>query len=157
MSEKNFIIPKDKKIALCSDHAGYEMKQAIIGHLHQEGFGTDDFGTHSSESCDYPDFAHPCAKAVEAGDDALGIAMCGTGNGIGMTLNKHQGVRAALCWQPEIAKLAREHNDANVLVLPARFIAPELALELVDIFFSTPFEGGRHQRRIDKIPFDASK
>lgn len=152
MSEKNFIIPKDKKIALCSDHAGYEMKQAIIGHLHQEGFGTDDFGTHSSESCDYPDFAHPCAKAVEAGDDALGIAMCGTGNGIGMSLNKHQGIRAALCWNTELARLARQHNNANVLVMPARFIDIDTARAIVDTFLTTEFEGGRHQRRIDKIP-----
>ena len=152
MSEKNFIIPKDKKIALCSDHAGYEMKQVIIGHLHQEGFGTDDFGTHSSESCDYPDFAHPCAKAVEAGDDALGIAMCGTGNGIGMTLNKHQGIRAALCWNTELARLARQHNNANVLVMPARFIDIDTARAIVDTFLTTEFEGGRHQRRIDKIP-----
>lgn len=152
MSEKNFIIPKDKKIALCSDHAGYEMKQAIIGHLHQEGIDTDDFGTHSSESCDYPDFAHPCANAVETADDALGIAMCGTGNGIGMTLNKHQGIRAALCWNTELARLARQHNNANVLVMPARFIGIDEALAIVDTFLTTEFEGGRHQRRIDKIP-----
>lgn len=144
-------------VGLCSDHAGYELKSMIEGYLESQGIAFKDFGTHSTDSCDYPDFAHPCALALEAGEVYPAIAICGTGNGIGMTLNKHQGVRAALCWQPEIAKLAREHNDANVLVLPARFIAPELALELVDIFFSTPFEGGRHQRRIDKIPFGACK
>lgn len=144
-------------VGLCSDHAGYELKSMIEGYLESQGIAFKDFGTHSTDSCDYPDFAHPCALALEAGEVYPAIAICGTGNGIGMTLNKHQGVRAALCWQPEIAKLAREHNDANVLVLPARFIAPELALELVDIFFSTPFEGGRHQRRIDKIPFGASR
>lgn len=151
MSEKNFIIPKDKKIALCSDHAGYEMKQAIIGHLHQEGFGTDDFGTHSSESCDYPDFAHPCAKAVEAGDDALGIAMCGTGNGIGMTLNKHQGIRAGLAWEPEIASLIRRHNNANIIVFPARFITNDEAVAMLDAYFAAQFEGGRHEHRIEKM------
>lgn len=144
-------------VGLCSDHAGYELKSMIEGYLESQGIPFKDFGTHSTDSCDYPDFAHPCALALEAGEVYPAIAICGTGNGIGMTLNKHQGVRAALCWQPEIAKLAREHNDANVLVLPARFIAPELALELVDIFFSTPFEGGRHQRRIDKIPLGASR
>ena len=146
------ILQPGKKVALCSDHAGFEMKRAIIEYLNSKGIATEDFGTYSSESCDYPDFAHPCAEAVESGRCYPGIAMCGTGNGIGMTLNKHQGIRAALCWAPDLAKLAREHNDANVLVLPARFISVEEALKLVDIFLTTPFEGGRHQRRIDKIP-----
>lgn len=157
MCEKSLIIQKDKKVALCSDHAGYELKQAIINHLHQEGIGTDDFGTDSTESCDYPDFAHPCATAVERGDDALGIAMCGTGNGIGMTLNKHQGIRAALCWSTDLARLAREHNNANVLVLPARFIDTSTALAIVDTFLTTEFEGGRHQRRIEKIPIEGCR
>lgn len=141
-----------KPIALCSDHAGYELKAAIIAHLNQKGYQTENFGTDSAESCDYPDFAHPCAQAVESGRDYPGIAMCGTGNGIAMTLNKHQGIRAALCWNTELARLAREHNDANILVLPARFIDTETALEVVDTFLSTPFEGGRHVRRIEKIP-----
>ncbi len=141
-------------VGLCSDHAGYELKCMIEGYLESQNIAYKDFGTYSTDSCDYPDFAHPCARALEAGEVYPAIAICGTGNGIGMTMNKHQGVRAALCWQPDIARLAREHNDANTLVLPARFITPELALELVDIFFSTPFEGGRHQRRIDKIPAD---
>lgn len=146
------IIDPTKSVALCSDHAGYDLKEIIERHLSSKGIGVDDFGTHSSESCDYPDFAHPCAEAIESGRDYPGIAMCGTGNGIAMTLNKHQGIRAALCWNTDLARLAREHNDANVLVLPARFIDTDLALQIVDVFLSTPFEGGRHQRRIDKIP-----
>lgn len=146
------ILDPHKKVALCSDHAGYELKSAIIEYLTGSGVVVDDFGTDSPESCDYPDFAHPCARAVESGEDYPGIAMCGTGNGIAMTLNKHQGIRAALCWNTDLARLAREHNNANVLVLPARFISKELALEIVDTFLHTPFEGGRHQRRIEKIP-----
>lgn len=139
-------------IALCSDHAGFELKEAIKAHLAEAGYDTTDFGTDSADSCDYPDYAHPCAEAVESGRCRLGIAMCGTGNGIAMTLNKHQGVRAALCWSMDLARLAREHNDANILVLPARFIDPTVALAVVDTFLTTPFEGGRHQRRIEKIP-----
>lgn len=139
-------------IAICSDHAGYELKSIIEGYLEANGKQYEDFGTFSAESCDYPDFAHPCALAVESGKCYPGIAMCGSGNGIAMTLNKHQGIRAALCWTPELAALARQHNDANVLVLPARFIAPEVALAIVDTFLSTEFEGGRHQNRINKIP-----
>ena len=139
-------------IALCSDHAGYELKSIIEGYLGANDRDFEDFGTFSAESCDYPDFAHPCALAVESGKCYPAIAMCGSGNGIAMTLNKHQGIRAALCWTPELAELARRHNDANVLVLPARFIPAEVALKIVDTFLSTPFEGGRHQRRIDKIP-----
>ena len=141
------ILKENVPVGLCSDHAGYEMKCIIEGYLESNGVKYEDFGTFSEESCDYPDYAHPCAIAVEEGRCYPGIALCGSGNGIGMTLNKHQGIRAALCWTPELARLARAHNDANVLVLPARFIAPETALEIVDVFFSTPFEGGRHQRR----------
>ncbi len=139
-------------IAICSDHAGYELKSILEGYLEANGLEFEDFGTFSSESCDYPDFAHKCAVAVEEGKCYPGIAMCGSGNGINMTLNKHQGIRAALCWTPELASLARRHNDANVLVLPARFIAPEEAIKILDTFLSTGFEGGRHQRRIGKIP-----
>lgn len=146
------ILKSDIPVGLCCDHAGYELKNVIIGYLESMGVGYRDFGTCSEASCDYPDFAHPCATALEAGQVYPVIAVCGTGNGIGMTLNKHQGVRAALCWLPEIARLAREHNDANALVLPGRFIEPEMALECVDVFLSTAFEGGRHQRRIDKMP-----
>jgi len=146
------ILQEGKKIAICSDHAGYELKSIIEGYLESQGIAYEDFGTNSAESCDYPDYAHPCAEAVENGNCYPGIAMCGSGNGISMTLNKHQGVRAALCWTVELAKLARQHNDANVLVLPARFIEPVLALDIVEAFLSTPFEGGRHVRRVEKIP-----
>lgn len=141
-----------KPIALASDHAGFELKAIVEGYLEARGIAYKDFGTESAESCDYPDFAHPAALAVESGECSMGIAMCGTGNGIAMTLNKHQGIRAALCWNKEIAALARQHNDANVLVMPARFIDAVTALAIVDTFLDTPFEGGRHQRRIDKIP-----
>lgn len=146
------ILDPAKKIAMCADHAGYELKSIIQGYLESQGIGYEDFGTYSAESCDYPDFAHPTAEAVESGVCYPGIAMCGTGNGIAMTLNKHKGIRAALCWNTDLARLAREHNDANVLVLPARFIDPADALAVIDVFLSTPFEGGRHCRRIEKIP-----
>jgi ribose 5-phosphate isomerase B len=141
-----------KVIGLCSDHAGYELKQFVRQWLDAKGWEYKDFGTYSSESCDYPDFAHPLALAVEDGACYPGIAICGTGNGIAMTLNKHQHVRAALCWIPEIADLARRHNDANVLVLPGRIISNAEADKILTTFFTAGFEGGRHQRRIDKIP-----
>lgn len=150
------IISNDKPLALCSDHAGYEMKLVIEGYLDAQGIKYKDFGTYSAESCDYPDFAHPAACAIEAGECYPGIALCGTGNGIGITLNKHQGIRAALCWKEELAELARRHNNANVLVLPARFIDNVTALNIVETFFNTPFDGGRHERRIEKIPVDGS-
>lgn len=142
----------DKPVALCCDHAGYETKLAVIEYLKLIGAKFQDFGTYSTDSCDYPDFAHPCAEAVESGSCYPGIAICGTGNGINMTLNKHQGIRAALCWQPELAALAREHNNANVLVMPGRFVSNEEAVDIVKTFLSTGFEGGRHERRIAKIP-----
>ena len=140
------------KIALCSDHAGYELKSIIEGYLESQDIEYEDFGTFSVDSCDYPDFAHPAAEAIEEGRCYPGIAICGTGNGIGMTLNKHQGIRAALCWNADLARLARQHNDANCLVLPGRFIDPATAINLVDIFLNTKFEGGRHERRVAKIP-----
>ncbi len=146
------ILKSGVPVGLCCDHAGYELKNIIIGYLESQGIAYKDFGTFSDQSCDYADFAHPCALAVEAGEVYPAIAVCGSGNGISMTLNKHQGIRAALCWQVELARLARAHNNANVLVLPGRFIEPELALQCVDAFFATDFEGGRHQRRIDKMP-----
>lgn len=146
------ILQEGLAVGLCSDHAGYELKSIIEGYLASQDIKYKDFGAYSAESCDYPDYAHPCANALEHHEIYPAIAMCGTGNGIAMTLNKHQGVRAALCWDPELARLARAHNNANVLVLPARFIAPEVALECVRTFLETEFEGGRHQRRIDKIP-----
>ncbi|MDR1982057.1 MAG: ribose 5-phosphate isomerase B [Tannerellaceae bacterium] len=138
-------------IGLCSDHAGFELKEAIRRALDARGLPYRDFGTYSSEACDYPDYAHVLAHAVETGEVYPGIALCGTGNGIAMTLNKHLGIRAALCWEAELATLARAHNDANVLVLPARFIGEEEMFAAIDRFLETPFEGGRHQRRIDKI------
>ncbi|MBQ9440001.1 MAG: ribose 5-phosphate isomerase B [Paludibacteraceae bacterium] len=140
------------KIALASDHAGLVMKQAIARYLENEHIQIHDFGTHTPDSCDYPDYAHPLALAVEAGEYDFGIIVCGSGNGINMTANKHQGIRSALCWMPELAQLARAHNNANVLALPARFIAHELAIEIVEAFLNTLFEGGRHQKRVNKIP-----
>lgn len=148
------IIKPGLPVGLCSDHAGYALKEQIKEWLAGHGIEVKDFGTYSADSVDYPDYAHPCGRAVENGEVYPAIAMCGTGNGIAMTLNKHQGVRAALCWDVPLAELARQHNDANVLVLPARFIAPEKALELVRVFLTTEFDGGRHQKRIEKIPLD---
>ena len=137
---------------MASDHAGYDLKESIKKYVESLGYKVKDFGTFSSESCDYPDFAHPAALAVESGECDFGIAMCGSGNGIQMTLNKHQGIRAALCWLPELAALARQHNDANFLVLPARFVSEEEAKKIVDAYLSASFEGGRHLRRVEKIP-----
>lgn len=138
------------KIIIASDHAGYELKESIIRHFANE-FEWENMGTYSSESVDYPDFAHPLAEKISNGENKYGILICGTGNGIGMTANKHANVRAALCWNVDIAALARQHNDANILVLPARFITEEDAFKVVKTFFSTEFEGGRHQRRVEKI------
>ena len=140
------------KIGICSDHAGFDYKTDLISHLQATGHEIVDFGTHSTASMDYPDVAHPLAEAVEKGDVELGIAMCGTGNGMQMALNKHQGIRAGLCWDVEIAQLIRQHNNANVLVMPARFIPFEKVIEITDAYLATGFEGGRHQGRIDKIP-----
>lgn len=151
------ILKEGKAIAFCSDHAGYEMKQVIEGYLTSQDIEYKDFGTFSAESCDYADFAHPAAFAVENGECYPGIALCGSGNGIGMTLNKHQGIRAALCWNVELAELARRHNNANFLVLPARFIDSVTAIAIVDKFLNTPFDGGRHERRIEKIPVPGIK
>ena len=141
-----------KTIGLASDHAGYELKEYIKTWLEAKGYTFKDFGTYSADSCDYADFAHPLANAVEAGDCYPGIAVCGSGQGIGITLNKHQGIRAALCWIPEIAHLARQHNDANILVLPGRFIDTDMTDKILNEFFTTEFEGGRHQARIEKMP-----
>ena len=141
-----------KVIGLASDHAGFELKQHVKQWLENKGWEYKDFGTYTPDSCDYPDYAHPLAVAVEKGECCSGIAICGSGEGIGMTLNKHQGIRAALCWMPEIAHMSRLHNDANVLVMPGRFIDADMADKIMNEFFNTPFEGGRHQRRIDKIP-----
>ena len=140
------------KIGLCSDHAGFELKSILEGYLEANNYEFVDFGTDSAQSCDYPDFAHPCAEAVEKGEVNLAIGICGSGNGIAMTLNKHQGIRAAICWTTELARLARQHNDANVLVLPARFISPVEGIDIVEAFLDTAFEGGRHINRVNKIP-----
>ena len=141
-----------KTIGLASDHAGFELKEYVKTWLEAKGWEYKDFGTYSTDSCDYPDFAHPLAEAVETCECYPGIAICGSGEGISMTLNKHQGIRAALCWTSEIAHMTRLHNDANVLVMPGRFIDTETASQIMDEFFNTEFEGGRHQKRIDKIP-----
>jgi ribose 5-phosphate isomerase B len=141
------------KIAICSDHAGFELKEIISSYLNEKAVeALKDFGTYSADSCDYADFAHPMASAVENEEFDFGISICGSGNGISMTVNKHQGIRAALCWNAEIVALARQHNNANVLSLPARFVSTEDALKMVDVFFATDFEGGRHATRINKIP-----
>ena len=139
-------------LGIAADHAGYELKNTLIAYLQELGYEVKDFGTHSAESMDYPDVAHPLAEEVESGKLEKGIAICGSGNGISMTLNKHQGIRAALVWIPEIAHMTRLHNDANVLVMPGRFISTETASQIMEEFFATEFEGGRHQKRIDKIP-----
>lgn len=140
------------KIGICSDHAGYDYKCELIKYLSGKGHEIMDFGTHSTDSMDYPDVAHPLADAVEKGEADLGIAMCGTGNGMAMTLNKHQGIRAGLAWSEEVGKLVKQHNNANVLVMPARFIPFDLVTRITDAWLDTGFEGGRHQNRIDKIP-----
>ncbi len=140
-----------KKVAFASDHAGYRMKEVIKQYMVEKGYEVIDFGTFSEDSCDYSDFAHPAALAVEKGECDFGIAMCGSGNGIGMTLNKHQGIRAGLAWMEDLADLAKRHNNANFLVLPARFIADDLAKKIVDAYLAAPFEGGRHERRIGKM------
>ena len=141
-----------KKIAIAADHAGYEYKEYLKEQL-KDLFDIQDFGTYSLDSVDYPDFVHPAATSVESGENKLGILVCGSGQGVQITANKHQQIRCALAWMPEIAKLSRQHNNANMIAIPARFIAKELALEIVQNFLSTDFDGGRHQNRVDKIPF----
>jgi ribose 5-phosphate isomerase B len=143
---------KTKKIAIVSDHAGFYLKQKLVAYLIKEKYDIKDFGCNSSESVDYPDFGHPLANAVSAGDFELGISICGTGNGINMVVNKHQGIRAALCWNEEICRLARAHNNANILTLPGWFISESEAYLIVKTFLTTEFEGGRHAQRIAKIP-----
>ncbi|MGE5424495.1 MAG: ribose 5-phosphate isomerase B [Syntrophothermus sp.] len=138
-------------IPIGCDHAGYFLKQYLIEKLGKEGYHFDDKGTFSEASVDYPDFIHPVAKAINEGRYSMGIIICGSGNGVSMVANKYAHVRAALCWNAEVVKLARQHNDANILALPARFITPEEAIEFVKIFFSTGFEGGRHAGRVEKI------
>lgn len=139
------------KIAIGSDHAGFDYKEKIKEFLTTQGHEVQDFGTLSTDSVDYPDFAHPTSAAVEKGEVKFGILICGSGQGVNMTANKHQGVRSALCWNTDLARLSRMHNNANVIALPARFVAVEYAIEMVDVFLNTEFEGGRHQNRVNKI------
>ena len=139
------------KIAIGADHAGFSLKEKLKKYLQEQGHEVKDFGPSSEASVDYPDFAHPVANAVEKKEAELGLLMCGSGNGINMTANKHAGIRAALCWNAEIAKLSRQHNNANILSLPARFIEEAEAKKCVDVFLATPFEGGRHEGRVAKI------
>ena len=141
-----------KTVGLASDHAGFPLKQFVKQYLEERHIPYKDYGTQSAESCDYPDFAHALASGIESGEVFPGIGICGTGEGVAMTMNKHQKIRAALCWNPEIAHMARLHNNANALVMPGRFIDSEMARKIMDELFATDFEGGRHQRRIDKIP-----
>ncbi|MFZ4863483.1 ribose 5-phosphate isomerase B [Sphingobacterium sp. Mn56C] len=139
------------KIAIGSDHAGFEYKSQLIVFLQELGYDVKDFGTHSLDSVDYPDFAHPVASSVENGENTLGILVCGSANGVAITANKHQGIRAAIAWQNEIAALARQHNNANIVCIPARFIDIELAKKITETFLTTEFEGGRHANRVGKI------
>lgn len=141
-----------KTVGVACDHAGYPLKQFVLQYLEKKGYPYKDFGTYSDESVDYPDFAHPLAEAIESGEVYPGIAICGSGEGMAMTLNKHQGVRAGLAWCKDIAQLIRQHNDANVLVMPGRFIDNKTAEVIMDEFFKATFEGGRHERRVKKIP-----
>lgn len=143
---------KKNKIAIVADHAGFYLKEKILAFLIKEKYDVKDFGTSSEEAVDYPDMAHPLANAVSEGEYDTGISICGTGNGINMVVNKHPGIRSALCWSEEISRLARAHNDANVCAIPGRFVNEAEALLIVRTFLETPFEGGRHKRRIDKIP-----
>ena len=142
---------QQKPIAIGADHAGVEYKSAIVEWLEQKGLKVQDFGTHGPASVDYPDFAHPTASAVENGEAAFGILLCGSANGVAITANKHAGIRAGLCWQNDVAKLVRLHNNANIICIPARFVALPLALEMLEIFMTTGFEGGRHATRVGKI------
>ena len=143
---------ENMKIGIASDHAGFHMNEYLIGWRVSKGYDVHDFGCSSDQPCDYPDYAHPLGYAIEDGELPRGITLCGSGNGISMAINKHQGIRAALCWTPEIAHLARQHNDANVCSIPARFVDNDIATQILEEFLNTAFEGGRHQARIDKIP-----
>ncbi|MFT4093311.1 MAG: ribose 5-phosphate isomerase B [Niabella sp.] len=145
------IFDLSKPIAVGCDHAGFEMKEFVISFIEGRECAFKDFGATAAGAVDYPDFAHPVAEAVESGEYAFGILLCGSGNGVAITANKHQGIRAALCWDDEIAALARKHNNANILCIPARFVSEDVAEEMVDVFMNTVFEGGRHENRVNKI------
>lgn len=147
MSSFNLSLP----VAIGCDHAGYEYKTAIVKWLNEKGYQVADMGVYENKSVDYPDYAHPVAESVEKGETAFGILICGSANGVAITANKHQGIRAGLAFETEVAKLIRQHNDANVICIPARFVALDYAINMVSIFIETPFEGGRHQTRVNKI------
>ena len=147
----SYMFDASKPIALGADHAGVQYKNEIISWLSEKGYTTKDFGTYSTDSVDYPDFAHPTATSVETGEAAFGILFCGTANGVAMTANKHEGIRAGLCWRAEVTEFTRSHNDANIICIPARYVSIELAKEMLEIFMTTAFEGGRHQNRVTKI------
>jgi ribose 5-phosphate isomerase B len=140
-----------KPIAIGSDHAGFDFKNDVISFLEGQGLSFKDFGTHSKDSVDYPDFAHPVSNAVESGEYAFGILLCGTANGVAITANKHQGIRAGICWGEEIAQLIRQHNDANIICIPSRFVREGDVEKMITAFMETPFEGGRHATRVGKI------
>ena len=146
-----YVFDPSKPIALGADHAGVAYKKEVIEWLENKGYQVKDFGTYSTDSVDYPDFAHPTAASVETGEAACGILFCGSANGVAITANKHASIRAGLCWLPEVAELTRLHNDANMICIPARFVSVESAIEMIDLFMTTAFEGGRHQGRVDKI------
>ena len=140
-----------KPIAIGADHAGFEYKSAIADQLKMQGYQVKDYGTYSTDSVDYPDFAHPVASAVEKGESGVGILICGSANGVAISANKHQGIRAAITWEQDIARLARQHNNANIICIPARFVSTPIAEEMINIFLATEFEGGRHEKRVNKI------
>jgi ribose 5-phosphate isomerase B len=147
----SYVFSASLPIAIGCDHAGLEYKDKIVLWLTEKGYSVTDHGTYSLDSVDYPDFAHPTAAAVESGKAGFGILLCGSANGVAITANKHQGIRAALCWQNDVAQLTRLHNDANIICIPARFVALALAQQMIEIFMNTPFEGGRHASRVGKI------
>ena len=146
-----YVFDRNKPIAVGCDHAGFEYKELLISFLEKQKLEVKDFGAFSKDSVDYPDFAHPVALAVEKGEAAFGLLLCGSGEGVCITANKHQGIRAALCWQPELAELSRKHNNANILCIPARFVESTVAEEMLETFINTDFEAGRHELRVEKI------
>lgn len=148
----SFVFDRSKPIAMGCDHAGFEYKTALVKWLSDKGFQVKDFGTFSADSVDYPDFAHPAASSVENGETSFGILLCGSANGVAITANKHQHIRAGLCWQNDVALLVRKHNNANIICIPARFVSLALAEQMIELFMTTAFEGGRHATRVNKIP-----
>jgi ribose 5-phosphate isomerase B len=147
----SYVFDASKPIAIGCDHAGFEYKTALVEWLSGKGYQVKDFGTYSADSVDYPDFAHPVAESVEKGETAFGILMCGTANGVAITANKHPQIRAALCWQNDVAAVTRQHNNANIICIPARFVSIYIAQQMIELFMNTPFEGGRHATRVGKI------